>query len=85
MGSGTTGAGTRRRHRDSGDTVLIVDRDYQGDTAWRADSYNDWWHERPHRSYPAWIAAQPELRADVLVGRRLALLNPGFRSFTPPF
>jgi hypothetical protein len=46
----------RRRHRDSGDTVLIVDRDYQGDTAWRADSYNDWWHERPHRAYPAWMA-----------------------------
>jgi hypothetical protein len=44
----------RRRHRGSGDT-LILDREYQGDTAWRADSYNDWWHERPHRSYPAWM------------------------------
>ena len=46
----------RRRHRGSGDTVFIIDREYQGDTAWRADSYNDWWHERPQRSYPAWMS-----------------------------
>ena len=46
----------RRRHRGFGDNVLIVDREYQGDTAWRADSYNDWWHERPQRSYPAWMS-----------------------------
>ena len=46
----------RRRHRGFGYTVLIVDREYQGDTAWRADSYNDWWHERPQRSYPAWMS-----------------------------
>lgn len=31
-------------------------RDYQGDTLWRPDSFNDWWHERPRRSYPAWVA-----------------------------
>lgn len=22
---------------------------------WEADSYNDWWHDRPDRSYPAWM------------------------------
>ena len=46
----------RRRHRDS-DGVLIGswDREWQGDTAWRADSFNDWWHERPWRSYPRWV------------------------------
>jgi hypothetical protein len=44
----------RRRHR--GDTILIYDRDYQGDTAWRSNSYNDWWHERPDRSFPRWMA-----------------------------
>lgn len=22
---------------------------------WEADSYNDWWHERPWRSYPRWM------------------------------
>ena len=45
-----------RRRRRGGDTVLFYDRDYQGDTAWRANSYNDWWHERPERAYPRWMA-----------------------------
>ena len=44
----------RRRLRGT-DTILVYDREYQGDTAWRADSFNDWWHERPNRSYPAWM------------------------------
>ena len=44
----------RRRLRGS-DTVLVYDRGYQGDSAWRAESFNDWWHERPNRSYPAWV------------------------------
>ena len=44
------------RGRRNGDSVFIYDRDYQGDTAWRAQSYNDWWHERPNRSYPRWMA-----------------------------
>ncbi len=44
-----------RRRRDGG-SILIYDRDYQGDTAWRANSYNDWWHDRPERSYPRWMA-----------------------------
>jgi hypothetical protein len=48
----------RRRHSRRGDDdgVFILDREYQGDTAWRANSYNDWWHERPHRSHPAWMS-----------------------------
>jgi hypothetical protein len=47
----------RRRHRDFDGGFLIGswDREWQGDTAWRADSYNDWWHERPWRSYPRWV------------------------------
>jgi hypothetical protein len=45
-----------RRRRWSGDSVLIYDRDYQGDTAWRSNSFNDWWHDRPDRSYPKWVA-----------------------------
>ncbi|HET9352375.1 MAG TPA: hypothetical protein VFO32_00105 [Sphingomicrobium sp.] len=44
----------RRRLRGT-DTVIVYDRGYQGDTAWRAESFNDWWHERPNRSYPAWV------------------------------
>ena len=49
------GNGLDRRRRQ-GDSILIYDRDYQGDTAWRANSYNDWWHDRPERSFPRWMA-----------------------------
>lgn len=44
----------RRRHRGF-DGVVYTDREYQGDSAWRSDSFNDWWHERPNRAYPAWV------------------------------
>jgi len=45
------------RHRDrGGGEVFFPYREYQGDSLWRADSFNDWWHERPNRSYPAWMA-----------------------------
>ena len=45
----------RDRRRRNGDSVLIYDRDYQGDTVWRANSYNDWWHNRPDRAFPRWM------------------------------
>lgn len=45
----------RRRGRDFGGFVYLDDREYQGDTVWRPNSYNDWWHERPHRSFPRWV------------------------------
>ena len=54
-GDGPGHDGDRRRRR-RGDTILIYDRDYQGDTAWRVNSYNDWWHERPERAYPRGMA-----------------------------
>ena len=44
----------RRRLRGT-DTILVYDREYQGDTAWKSDSFNDWWHDRRDRSYPAWL------------------------------
>ncbi|MCY7397398.1 MAG: hypothetical protein LH466_00980 [Sphingomonas bacterium] len=45
------------RHRDrGGGDVFFPYREYQGDSLWRADSFNDWWHERPNRAYPAWMA-----------------------------
>ena len=50
----------RDRHRGFGDAVFIYDRDWQGDTAWRANSYNDWWHERPWRSYPRWVRSNQD-------------------------
>jgi hypothetical protein len=46
----------RRRDRRGFDNgVVYHDREYQGDTAWKADSFNDWWHERPWRSMPRWV------------------------------
>jgi len=45
----------RRRNRDFDGAFYLGDREYQGDTVWRANSFNDWWHERPWRSYPAWV------------------------------
>ena len=24
--------------------------------SWRPDSYNDWWHDRPDRAFPRWMA-----------------------------
>jgi hypothetical protein len=45
-----------RWFRGNSDTVLVYDRDWQGDSAWRPDSFNDWWHERPDRSMPRWMA-----------------------------
>lgn len=50
--------GDRRRHSRHGfgeGFAYFGDREYQGDIAWRATSYNDWWHERPWRSYPRWV------------------------------
>ena len=44
-----------RRGLRGTDTVMIYDREYQGDTAWRPESFNDWWHERTDRSYPRWL------------------------------
>ena len=61
--SGTSFGGRReggfRRHRGD-DGVLIYDRDYQGDTAWRSDSFNDWWHDRPERAYPRWMLSNQD-------------------------
>jgi hypothetical protein len=48
-----------RRHRGDGDGFVYYEdyREYQGDTAWRSDSFNDWWHDRPDRAYPRWVTA----------------------------
>ena len=43
----------RRRDRDFG--TVFLDLEYQGDSAWRSDSFNDWWHDQPHRSQPRWV------------------------------
>ena len=45
-----------RRNR-GGDSIVYYDdyREYQGDSAWKSDSFNDWWHDRPDRAYPRWV------------------------------
>lgn len=45
----------RRDRHDDDDAFLYYDREYLGDTAWRSDSFNDWWHDRPDRAYPRWV------------------------------
>jgi hypothetical protein len=46
-----------RRDRGNGDVVYYDDyREYQGDSVWKSDSFNDWWHDRPDRAYPRWVA-----------------------------
>lgn len=54
FGFGQDGRRDGRRLRGSGD-VFIGDWPRQGDTAWRSDSFNDWWHDQPHRSFPRWV------------------------------
>ncbi len=48
------------RHRQRGDRVVFVpwygSSDFDGNRGFDPDSFNDWWHERPWRSYPAWVA-----------------------------
>lgn len=53
-GAFVDGSRDHRRNRGRGD-ILYVDRDYQGDTAWRSDGFNDWWHDQPSRSFPRWM------------------------------
>ena len=48
----------RRRHRDV--AVGLVgpwydSRDFDGNRSFDPDRWNDWWHERPRRAYPAWV------------------------------
>jgi hypothetical protein len=45
----------RRHHRGFDNGYVYLDREYQGDTLWRPNSFNDWWHERPDRSMPRWM------------------------------
>ena len=47
-----------RRHRNGGSVVYNDEYpEYQGDSVWKSDSFNDWWHDRPDRAYPRWVSA----------------------------
>ena len=60
----------RERRRNRGDTFLYPP-EYQGDSAWRSDSFNDWWHERPNRSYPAWVLRNQDCQRQWIQGNVL--------------
>lgn len=52
----------RDRDRRSGDCTIIggdlgyLDYgDYDANRSFDPDLWNDWWHERPNRAYPAWV------------------------------
>jgi hypothetical protein len=54
------GRGDGRRARQ---TIIIGDYGYRGgnwadanNRGFEADSYNDWWHDRPDRSMPRWLS-----------------------------
>ena len=46
----------RSRHPGFASGYVIADREYQGDSAWKSDSFNDWWHDQPHRAFPRWVS-----------------------------
>ena len=46
----------RRRHGRFGGSVWLNQHVDYRDRTFEHDSYNDWWHERPHRAYPRWVA-----------------------------
>lgn len=54
--------GDRRRHR-RGPITVVVGAPWgaqegwalYNNRSWEPESFNDWWHERPHRSYPRWV------------------------------
>lgn len=56
----TFGNECRRLRSRGGQTDVVMDW-YGGEWAeynnrsWNSDSYNDWWHDRPDRAYPAWM------------------------------
>ena len=50
---GEWASGERRRHHD--DDAIWVDHEYTGDTLFRPNGFNDWWHDQPHRNRPAWV------------------------------
>lgn len=57
-------APARQHHRGrdgdfGGGGVYYDSWEWQGDTAWRPNSYNDWWHESP-RSFPRWMQSNQD-------------------------
>lgn len=59
------------RHDRRGRDVLLGGYGYYGgewalsdNRAWRPDSFNDWWHDRPDRAFPRWVQNNQNCTAD---------------------
>ena len=39
--------------------------------SWDSDSYNDWWHDRPDRAYPAWVRRNQDCQRPWFAGNTL--------------
>ena len=72
------GDGRHVRH-DRGDRCQsdVVLSYYGGEWAehnnrgWDSDSYNDWWHDRPDRAYPAWMRRNQDCQRPWFAGNTL--------------
>ena len=54
---GPAGSSPGRRFRRVVDnTVVVYDRADNGDSAFRRDGFNDWWHSDPARAFPRWMS-----------------------------
>ena len=38
---------------------------------WDSNSYNDWWHDRPDRAYPAWMRRNQDCQRPWFAGNTL--------------
>ena len=66
--------GHHRRSACNSDVIMDV---YGGEWArynnhsWDSDSYNDWWHDRPDRAYPAWMRRNQDCQRPWFAGDTL--------------
>jgi hypothetical protein len=62
--------GDRRDRRDRrrfcdvflGDTYVDGQWALYNNRSWESDSYNDWWHDQPWRSFPRWVSSNQECK-----------------------
>ena len=52
---GIVGRDRRDRRRGFDGVGYLAVPEYQGDSAFRPDGFNDWWHSRPDRNEPRWL------------------------------
>jgi hypothetical protein len=53
----------RRRGGDGGIWISGGEWAHYNNRAFQSDSYNDWWHDQPWRSQPAWVRNNQDCRA----------------------